>query len=60
MERVVHVHFLRPESFYGKIDLPEPWNEVDEDEQREWLDLFFQYNQGIRAVEVDEFEVFDV
>lgn len=60
MERVVHVHFLRPESFYAKIDLPESWDAMNYDEQLEWLDLFFQYNQGIRAVEVDEFEVFDV
>lgn len=56
MEKKIEVHFYRPESFYGHIDVPDGWDEMDYDEQREILDLFFQENQGIRAIEVDEFD----
>lgn len=56
MERQVQVHFERPESFYGKIDLPETWESMELDEQMEWLDLYFQHNPGIRSVIVEEFD----
>lgn len=58
MERPVHVHFLRPDSFYGKIDLPENWGSMDEDERVDWLSTYFQANQGIRAVEVEEYDAY--
>lgn len=55
MERRFNIWFYRPDSFNGTIDVPDEWDDMEEDDQREWLDLFFQANQGIRAVEVDEF-----
>jgi len=59
MERKFFVNFYRPETFGGVIDVDDNWDDMSEDQQREWLDLYFQENQGIRAVEVDEFDAYE-
>jgi hypothetical protein len=54
-ETCMEVHFVRPESFYGRISLPSNWVNMNEDERVEWLQLYFDYNPSIRSVEVEEY-----
>lgn len=54
MEKHMEVHFYRPEPFFGVIDLPYDWEELDYDVQREWLEEWMQENRAM-VIEVDEF-----
>lgn len=58
MERKFEVHFYRPESFYGVIEVPDYWDELDYYMQREWLEEWIQENRAM-VVEVDEFDAYE-
>lgn len=58
MELKFEVHFYRPESFYGVIDVPDHWDELDYDMQREWLEDWMQVNRAT-IMEVDEFHAYE-
>lgn len=54
MEKHMEVHFYRPEPFFGVIDLPYDWEELDYDVKREWLEEWMQENRAM-VIEVDEY-----